>query len=289
LLITTLYSLKSNLFKDEIQINPLLEFIEKQIKEINNLRKDELLEYLKSLNRYPFEFNYRIENNIIKFDLDIEKIDIDEKNFQTISEYIEKEELFGSKNYQDKYEEQKKYISKLENKLKKYKKIENQFLTTSSLTNSKDIWKEATRIISNLEARLYMMVAFYEEDYAFERLLKTVINEKKPEVKILYRFGEKDNLDFIRNLKKEIEDEINFKVKPYHKNNLKKKQIKYIGNLHSKMILTNNYLMVGSANLTPLSKRKNEESAILTNDEELIKKATNHFLEIWRCFSEKEL
>lgn len=272
-----------------IKINSLLEFVEKQIDEINNFKEEELLKYFKNLQRYPFELNYDFENNNIKFNLEVEKIEIDEKNFQSISEHIGQEELFGSKNYEIKYKEQKEYINELEKKLKRYKRVENQFLTTSSLKDCKDIWKETTRIISNLESKLYMMIAFYEEDYAFERLLKTVINEKKPEVKILYRFGEKDNLNFIRSLKKEIQDGSNFKVKPYNKNHLKKKQTKYIGNLHSKMILTNDYLLVGSANLTPLSKRKNEESAILTNDEKLVKEATSHFLEIWGCFSEKEL
>ncbi|MFX0210370.1 MAG: phospholipase D-like domain-containing protein, partial [Candidatus Hodarchaeota archaeon] len=56
---------------------------------------------------------------------------------------------------------------------------------------------------------------------------------------------------------------------------------KFIGNLHSKAVITEKELLVGSANFTARSMYYNVENAIYTNDMESVKASKSFFLNLW--------
>jgi phosphatidylserine/phosphatidylglycerophosphate/cardiolipin synthase-like enzyme len=113
---------------------------------------------------------------------------------------------------------------------------------------------------------------------------KCIISHPDLDVRIIYRSESADNPEFVEDIKKSFPNKKIIKEYTFKKCIIK--DGRYIGNLHSKMIINENSILVGSANLSQLSLLSNEESGIYTNHPDIVEKARLHYLKIWEYFDE---
>lgn len=285
LILTAMWAAISRLGRNEINISELTSVVEEKLQIIKsqklNINRITLYNSIQNLSRYPIELECIFKDDSLTFKFKYSELELDTPEMKCFADEIEVKGIFKGPDYSNIIHKKIDEIEKLSDKLKYYESIETRFVVTSSLTNKREIWDEATKIISNAVERIYLMIAFYEEDLAFERLIISIA-KRNIDLKILYRYSEEENLRLVEKLQEEIQKKNAFRG--YAPRFLCDREMQYIGNLHSKMVLTENFLLVGSANLTANSLKKNEESAIITNDPNAIKAATDQFMEVWECF-----
>jgi len=167
-------------------------------------------------------------------------------------------------------------------KLEEYKNLEISFLSTSRLFEKREISKKLANIINNAENHIYMMLSFYQEDVLFfsDFLINKVLNTGV-DLRIIYNPNDIKNEDFIRLLIKGIGlEDLDF-FRAYGSLYLKDSKKKFVGNLHSKTVMTESELLVGSANLTAMSLYHNVENALYTNHQVSVKQANDFFDSLW--------
>jgi hypothetical protein len=159
------------------------------------------------------------------------------------------------------------------------------FLMTNSLSMEKSIQERFRVVLREVSEYLYICVAFGEDDIPFFwDFLSDVVKRGNIEFKMLYRARNKKNREIVASLAEQLEGLGNFRE--YSRERLRSTyEVPYIGNLHSKMIVTEKYLLVGSANVTKQSLEYNLETAIGTNDPDLIHVAKSAFEEVYDAFS----
>lgn len=173
-------------------------------------------------------------------------------------------------------------------RIKQLRKIEKEreteelkFLVTSPLRSKSEIYDHISTLIRCCQKRLYIMVAFYDDELDFfTSFLTEVAKLKNLDLKIIIRDPErtKNNDQFISDILTKLPDRESLRI--FSRFSIVG-MVENPGYLHSKMMVTENAVMVGSANLTKLSLKKNEESAIYSNSTNIIEQATNHFLLVW--------
>jgi len=157
-----------------------------------------------------------------------------------------------------------------------------EFLSTSKIHKSKEISDKLAEMIDNAYKHVYMMLAFYQEDVSFlSNFLGNKVRNSKLELKIIYNPKDKKNREFIKQLFTIVRPHQDFS-RVYGPKHLKDEyEGKFIGNLHSKAVMTEAELLVGSANLTGMSMYYNVENAIYTNDPESVRSANRFFISLW--------
>lgn len=169
---------------------------------------------------------------------------------------------------------------------------EIEYLVTNALINEIQISTKIGDLIQNSKEFIYLSLSYYETDVLYlanlleEKLKKEALLDKNFNFKILYRPREANNKNFILSLKKKLVPlgYSNF-YKAFDRKHLKQKKNKrYVGNLHSKTLITDIGILVGSANVTQYSLVHNFESAIYTNNPRVIERAIIVFNQFWEVF-----
>ena len=274
----------------KIKIDEFLIILNQIIKSnlnITILTKDELI--------YIFE-NHQNFFSVEKFNgIDILCIE----NFDSIKEFYDdqlRNQILGNcKNVFNLYEpiylkDKVEILTQKVNSLEEVNEIE--YLITNALMNEIQISTKIGDLILNSKEFIYLSISFYETDVLYlvnlleEKLKKEALIDSNFDFKILYRPKEANNKEFILNLKKKLVPlGYHSFYKAFDKKYLKKKNHKrYIGNLHNKTLITDEGILVGSANVTQHSLVHNFESAIYTNKTSIIKRATMIFNQVWEAF-----
>lgn len=246
----------------------------------NNLNLDfsgnYLLKYIEGFKNYGLDVNINAEIiNIEPFIInDIENCDL--KFFESLSKIINKK--YGL--YEPLYFKQ--LLEDRENRLKELSDLKIEFLCTSRLFEKKEISDKMAEMIKNANDHIYMMLAFYQEDVLFfSDFLITKILNSNIDLKIIYNPNDSKNAEFIKLLYQKFDDEdIDF-FRAYGASYLKRYPRKFVGNLHSKAVITESELLVGSANLTAMSLYHNVENALYTTHNKSVKTANDFFRSLW--------
>lgn len=156
------------------------------------------------------------------------------------------------------------------------------FLSTSKLHDRREISDKLAEMVERANEHIYIMLAFYQEDISFfANFLGNKVRTASLDLKIIYNPNDPKNRKFIQRLYDLIGTERDF-FRVYDSLNLKgTRGKKFIGNLHSKAVMTEKELLVGSANFTARSMYYNIENAIYTNDVVSVKTANTFFLTLW--------
>jgi phosphatidylserine/phosphatidylglycerophosphate/cardiolipin synthase-like enzyme len=162
-----------------------------------------------------------------------------------------------------------------------------QFLATSKIQNKRDISEKLATMINEAKQHVYIMLAFYEEDVSFlANFLSNKVLNSQLDLRIIYNPKDKKNRDFIRKMHCLMNQQKTDFFRVYHPEYIKDiGEGKFIGNLHSKAVVTENALLVGSANLTAMSLYYNIETALYTNDMKSVEQANEFFVNLWNRLS----
>ena len=157
-----------------------------------------------------------------------------------------------------------------------------EFLSTSKIHGKKEISDRLAEMIDRAQGNVFIMLAFYQEDVSFfSNFLGNKVLDSDLDLKIIYNPKDKKNREFIRRLRKTLGMDRDF-FRIYDPNHLEDEyERKFIGNLHSKAVITETELLVGSANLTGMSMYHNVENAIYTNDGKAVGDAKDFFVDLW--------
>ncbi len=160
-----------------------------------------------------------------------------------------------------------------------------QLRFTSPIVNAAEIYDAISKIINSAKTRLYIMIAFFGDELKFfPEFVAAVANVSDLDVRVLIRDPGSDapaNRELATRLRGQFVDRDVVRI---YGGDYAVSGGARIGNLHSKMMLSEQYLLVGSANLTTRSLGTNEESAVFTNDPELVQRAYDHFRLVWNQF-----
>jgi phosphatidylserine/phosphatidylglycerophosphate/cardiolipin synthase-like enzyme len=174
-----------------------------------------------------------------------------------------------------------KELQSSQNKVKESEQLKINFLITSKLFEKKEISEKLATMINNANEHVYIMLAFYEQDMLFfsDFLLAKMLTSKI-DLKVIYNPNDTKNEEFLERLMKKLGNNTDF-FRAYSARYLKNPVQAFVGNLHSKAIITESELLVGSANLTVMSMYNNVETAIYTNHIESVKTANDFFELLW--------
>lgn len=239
------------------------------------INQNELDRFIKGFTIYGLD--YEFESSVIvtnNFELIKDEIEL-EINYDILIECVKKKYSIYSPTLLV------KKIDDLTNQLNDYNSLKIKFLSTSRLFEKQEISKGLSEMITNSKDHIYMMLSFYQEDILFfSDFLVSKILESGIEFKVIYNSNDPKNEEFIRRVMKGIGGDTNF-FRSYSWRLLKTPVKKFVGNLHSKSVITESELLVGSANLTSQSMLSNVENAIYTNHKVSVKVANEFFLSLW--------
>lgn len=166
---------------------------------------------------------------------------------------------------------------------------ESDLLVTCGILGIEEIRQALEDLITNAGARLYFLVAYYEENvdflaaYIAERVLHARLD-----LRVIYRPGDAQNRRLILKLQQRLgsSGQADFfrAYDPKFLDESMKSRLANVGRLHAKMALSERELIIGSANLTHLALNHNLEVAIRTRRPQLLAIATSLFERLWDTF-----
>ena len=174
-------------------------------------------------------------------------------------------------------------LEKANEKISDLSRRQIEFLSTSKMCAKKEISDRLAEMINRAHDHIYIMLAFYQEDVSFfANFLSNRILSGNLDLKIIYNPRDRKNREFIKKLYNLMGQTNREFFRVYQPENVVGlHEGRFIGNLHSKAVVTESELLVGSANLTGLSMYYNIENALYTNDLESVKTANSFFLDLW--------
>ncbi|MHA1439604.1 MAG: phospholipase D-like domain-containing protein [Promethearchaeota archaeon] len=261
---------------------------------LQSLSESELLFLVNFYNQY-FSIEHIGNNLIIKVinDINIKDYKIIEENDEIVVLCKAIYDLYRPFFLNKKIEKLQKKINELTKIKKELKNLSQiEYLTTDSIRDKREISEKIAELIQNSDKFIYLTVSYYDADIFYfanlieEKLKRENLQNKKLDFKILYRPREANNKDLIINLKNKLNPlgYFNFYKAFDFKNLIESLKGKFIGNLHSKDIITDRGILIGSANVTQYSLAHNFETAIFTNNLKIIQKANSIFNDIWEAF-----
>lgn len=260
-----------------------------KITELNMLELIELMG-----NRYNIPFELILFNNIRIIKIPQMKFT---NNFNSLINLVEISEYISNKYFYEIPVELNNSICELKKKIANYEQeYDISYLTTNPLDGSIDISKKIGEIIQKCDKFLFFSIPYYDYEINFlinlldEKLHKQKILNNPLDFRVLYRDDESAK-KFVMELAIKLQDIYPSGFwKKFNRQFLVKRvtpnEFKRIGNLHSKMIISEIGVLIGSANLTNNSLISNYETAFFTNKPQIIQVAKENFENVWSAFYE---